>query len=277
MKSHNKIGLIFVFLFSLSFLVSFGQCGTTTVETTKTIYADRDTYVEDYYGDSNFGGKDYLFIGDHILGYAHTFLHFDLSEIPEVCTKAYLSLDFYYISETIDISIYTTSNDWTEYGLTWINAPSEGSRVSHFTEIAEGKVYQFDISNFMESWSSSEISFIVKELSYSETGYIQFTSKEGAYYDDDKPHLLVSYEEEVAYMDSLIPVFIIVGGLISIGIVIFILQKRKTRKIMENQITEVRLSEAHPSSTTISSTFCSNCGTKMRVGTFCTKCGKKQT
>ena len=270
-----KFCLIFVFLLSLSFLVSFGQCKTTTVENTKTIYTDRDTYIDNYYGDSNFGGKDYLFIGDHFSGYAHTFLHFDLSEIPEVCTKAYLSLDFYYISKTIDISIYTTGNDWTEYALTWINAPSEGSLVSHFIEIAEGKVYQFDISNFMESWSSNEISFIVKEFDYSETGYIQFTSKEGAYYDADKPHLLVSYEEEVAYIDPLVLVFIIVGGLITIGIVIFVLEKRKTRKIMVNQITEVHPSEVHPPSS-ISSTFCSNCGEKMRVGTFCTKCGKKQ-
>ena len=221
--------------------------------------------------------ENYLFIGDHFSGYAHTFLHFDLSEIPEVCTKAYLSLDFYYISKTIDISIYSTGNDWTEYGLTWINAPSEGSLVSHFIEIAEGKVYQFNISNFMESWSSNEISFIVKEFDYSETGYIQFTSKEGAYLDADKPHLLVSYEEDVAYIDLLVPVFIIVGGLITIGIVIFLVQKRKKRKIKENQITEVHPSEVRPSFSSISNTFCSNCGTKMRVGTFCTNCGKKST
>lgn len=269
MKSYNKIELIFVLLLSLSFLVSFGQC--RTVEITKAIYTDRDTYIDNYYGDSNFGGKDYLFIGDHFSGYTHTFLHFDLSEISEVCTKAYLSLDFYYISETIDITIYTTSNDWTEYGLTWINAPSEGSLVSHFVEIAEGKVYQFNISNFMESWSSNEISFIVKEFDYSETGYIQLSSKEGAYNDADKPHLLVYYEEEIEYFNPLIPVFIIVGGLIAIGIVIFILQKRKTRKIMENLQTEVL--PPYPTSGII----CSNCGAKIVVGTFCTKCGKKQT
>lgn len=275
MKSYNKIGLIFVFLLSLSFLVSFGQCRTTTVETTKTIYTDRDTYIDSYNGDSNYGGKNYLFIGDHFSGYDHTFLHFDLSEIPEVCTKAYLSLDFYYISETIDISIYTTGNDWSEYGLTWINAPSEGSLVSHFAEIAEGKVYQFNISNFMESWSLNEISFIVKEFDYSETGYIQLSSKEGAYYDADKPHLLISYEEEVEDFDPLFIIFIIVGGIITIGIVVFLVQKSKTRKIKENQITEVHPSEVHPSYT-ISGTICSNCGAKMRVGTFCTKCGRKQ-
>lgn len=56
-------------------------------------------------------------------------------------------------------------------------------------------------------------------------------SKEGAYYDADKPHLLVSYEEEVEYFDPLFIIFIIVGGIITIGIVVFVIQKKKFYRI----------------------------------------------
>ena len=270
MKSYQKLSLFLMLLLSLTVFASFGQCRTE--ERTKRIYTDRDTYIDSYSVDSNYGGKDYLCIGELIIGYDHTFLHFDLSEIPEVFTKVYLSLDFYHLSETIDISIYSTLSSWTEYGLTWTNAPSEGSLVSHFVDIAEENVYHFGIYNFMESWNSNEISFIVKEFDYSETGYIQLSSKEGAYFNNDKPHLLFYYEVEIEDVNLLIPIFLIVGVAITVGIVIVLVKKSKTRKITESMETKTQ------SPYSISDNICSNCGAKIGVGAdFCTNCGKKQT
>lgn len=269
MKSYKKLSLFLILFLSLSVFVSFGQC--FTVENTKEIYADRDTYIDSYSVNSNYGGKDYLCIGELIIGYDHTFLHFDLSEIPEVFTKAYLSLNFYYVPETIDISIYSTSSNWNELGLTWINAPSEGSLVGHFVDIAESKVYIFGIYNFMESWSASEITFIVKEFDYSEPGYIQLSSREGATSDTNKPHLLFYYEVEIEDLAILIPILIIVGIAIFIGIVVYLGKNSKTRKIQETSQPKT------PSPYAVSNAFCSNCGAKTQVGSFCTNCGKKQT
>lgn len=131
MKSCNKLALIF-FLLSLSFLMSFGQCMTHIETRTKKIYTDRDTYIDSYSTDSNYGGKDWISIGELLIGYDHTFLHFDLREAPVEFIQAYLTLNFYYIPETIDISFYTTANNWSELSLTWINAPSEDLLISHF-------------------------------------------------------------------------------------------------------------------------------------------------
>ncbi len=268
MKSYQKLNLFLILFLSLTAFASFGQ--SRTEERTKRIYTDRDTYIDSYSVDSNYGGKDWLLIGEMIIGYDHTFLHFDLSEIPEEFTKAYLSLDFYFVPETIDISIYSTSSNWNELGMTWGNAPGEGSLVGHFVDIAESKVYTFGIFNFMESWIASEITFIVKEFDYSEPGYIQLSSREGANTNSDKPHLLFYYEVEIEDIYLILPIVIISGIVITIGIVVYLVKNSKTRKIPE--ISQPKT----PSPYAFSNAFCSNCGTKIQVGSFCTNCGKKQ-
>jgi len=271
MKSYQKLNLFLILLLSLNVFASFGQ--SITIERTKKIYADRDTYIYSNSVSSNYGGKNYLCIGELIMGYDHTFLHFDLSEIPEVFTKADLSLDFYYLPETIDISIYSTSSNWNELGLTWANAPSEGSLVGHFVDIAEVDVYHFGIYNFMESWSSSEISFIVKEYDYSETGYIQLSSREGANIDTDKPHLIFYYEEEIDDISVIVTISIIAGVVIIIGIVVFLAKENKTRNVQQSPLQPhqpIKLAQ------TTSQKFCFECGHKLPTdATFCTNCGKK--
>lgn len=270
MKSCNKLALIF-FLLSLSFLISFGRCGSH-IETRNTkIFADRDTYIDSYSTDSNYGGKDWLCVGELIIGYDHAFLHFDLREAPEEFTVVYLTLDFYYIPETIRISFYTTANNWNELSLTWDNAPSEDLLIGHYSNIAEERIYNFNIRAFMASWNDDEISIIVKEYDFSETGYIQLSSKEGAYSNSDKPCLNFNYEVEID--DSYIP-FVIIGVLaaaITITIVAIIYKKRKAK--LREDILPAKASDTPYAIS--ASKLCSNCGTKVN-NQFCTNCGKEQ-
>ena len=122
----------------------------------------------------------------------------------------------------------------------------------------------------MESWSASEITFIVKEYDYSEPGYIQLSSREGANTDSDKPHLIFYYDEEIDDINIIVPIVMIAGLGITICIVIILVKKSKPRNIPKDVKTKI------PSPYAFSNTFCSNCGTKIQVGEFCTNCGKKQ-
>ena len=66
MKSYRKLNLFLILLLSLTVFASFGQ--SLTIERTKKIYTDRDTYIDSYSVDSNYGGKDWLLIGELIIG-----------------------------------------------------------------------------------------------------------------------------------------------------------------------------------------------------------------
>lgn len=267
MKSCNKLAIIF-FLLSLSFLISFGRCNRYIEIRTKSIFADRDTYIDSNSTDSNYGGKDWISIGELIIGYDHAFLHFDLRGAPEEFNMVYITLYFFYISETIDISFYTTANNWSELSLTWNNAPSEDLLIRHFLNIAEEGRINFNIWSFMHSWNDDEISIIIEEYDDSETGYIQASSKEGANSESYKP--CINYEYEVGIDLTIIPFVII--GVVAITITIVIRYKRKKRKIRE----EILPAKLFDSPYTIStSKFCSNCGAKVN-SQFCTNCGKEQ-
>lgn len=146
MKSSQKLDLILIIFISLTILTPFNQGATE--ERSKRIYSNRDSYIRDISLTSNYGGQDYLCVGQLITGFNHAFLHFNLAEIPEDITKVGLSLYCYYVPETFRLSIHTTDNSWTELGITWSNAPSEGSLVANF-EIASDGHWSFIITNFM--------------------------------------------------------------------------------------------------------------------------------
>ena len=167
--------------------------GNTRDATVSTV-AEKDAYVDTYYPTSNYGGKDWLIFGDYILGWNEAYLHFSFSDKPAGWTKAEISIDMYSVSETFTVTVSLINDTWDEYTINWINKPEHREIITSFT-VSEGSIYKIDITNYIEGRNS--ISICVNASDYMQTGYVQGSSREGAFSSEYYPQLIWTYPETV--------------------------------------------------------------------------------
>ena len=91
---------------------------------TRSIVATEDATIRAQDPTSNFGGNPELQIG-YELDWLEAFIKFDLLSAPKDFKKAVLKLEWTYLSIIIVLEIYQTSTNWSEYSITWDNAPQE--------------------------------------------------------------------------------------------------------------------------------------------------------
>jgi hypothetical protein len=96
-----------------------------------------DSYVDSYSQNTNYGTSTTLKIrtGNNTsssLSNVRAFLIFDMTKAPTNITILGANLSVYYISSLSNgryrnISVYNTSNNWSEGAITWANQPAEGT------------------------------------------------------------------------------------------------------------------------------------------------------
>ncbi|MFX1393522.1 MAG: DNRLRE domain-containing protein [Promethearchaeota archaeon] len=250
-------------------------------EDEKTTEAEMDSYVNSYNPTSNYGESDWLKVGEFI-GYYITYIYFDFEDEPDDWEEAEISLDFFSISETIEVNMYLVSSSWEELSITWIDRPTEGVLIEKFT-VAEEKIYKSDISDLVEDLlDDDEEGFsICLNTSYTSTGHIYIHSEEGAYDDDEAPLLIWTYNilPEVEFDIPLIMTIISIVAGIGIAVLLSVLyftrwRKKEPGKPMTPKPTVVEPVQPIPREPVAQ--FCSYCGLKVDMSKkYCSHCGTK--
>lgn len=124
------------------------------INKTRSVVAIEDSTISADDPISNFGGDIQLQIG-YEFDWLEAFIKFDLSDIPKDFNKAILKLEWTYLSIIIVLEIYETSSNWSEYSITWDNAPQE--RILIASGIVENRVLSYEITEALtvdQDWFS---------------------------------------------------------------------------------------------------------------------------
>ena len=185
--------------------------------------ADKDTYVDSDSATSNYGGDDWLIFGNYLTGWREAYVHFSFEDKPDDFTKAEIAIDCYSISETFDITIVMINETWSETELTWMNKPNSSDVITTMT-VSEEKRYKVDISDYIEG---DGISICINASDYTQGGYVQGSSSEGAIQDEDYPQLIWTYEKEDEEPSILgYNIFFLIAAISVISFLVLIRQKR---------------------------------------------------
>lgn len=169
--------------------------------TTKSTIADKDSYVDSSNPTSNYGGQDWLIFGDYITSWREAYLNFDFSDKPSEWTKAEISIDMYYISETFNITVSLIEDNWGETTITWLNKPDHGEIIANLT-VSEEKIYKIDVSEFI---SGDGISICINASDFLQNGYVQGSSSEGYFFSEDAPQLIWTYNDILTDLMTFLP------------------------------------------------------------------------
>ncbi|KKK62388.1 hypothetical protein LCGC14_3004840, partial [marine sediment metagenome] len=120
MKDKKSIILLSLIFFS-SVLIYITPTRAIIKDQIISTIAEKDTYVNSGDGLSNFGGQDYALGGYYFGGdIVEAYFFFNFSDKPLNYIKAEISLDFWSVSQTMNVSICLIEEDWDEYSMTWI-------------------------------------------------------------------------------------------------------------------------------------------------------------
>lgn len=145
--------------------------------------------------DINYGAESEMFVvngTDQDLA-QKAYVSFDLSDTIEV-DKAIVRL---YASSTAScsISVYETTDDWTEGDITWTNAPVIGELISTTQVDTLAQYYEWDITSYVVDNLGASISIVFNDESAS-GAMVNINSKEGA----NTPELLLITENTYHYV-----------------------------------------------------------------------------
>ena len=190
-----------------------------------------DSHTESSNPDVNYGGASSLYsyyyeyeLFDEISTYEHhTWLRFDLSEIPSEATVNSIILrvhTFFTTSTTNKVGVFLCSNtDWGEMEITWNNCPEVTGQPIDIVYIGSSDTdYDFDVTSAVKG--KDVVTLILKTLEPTElVGWADFVSKEyvlSKYH----PKLVVDYTtpSQPLIIDPLWGVLIM--GLIVVAVVI---------------------------------------------------------
>lgn len=259
MKNRTKIIGIMIFFIGLS-----GLSIQTRGSIVKNIEPIADAYINSYFSDDNYGASDYLSLGELLLGREVSYIKFDIPDNDREIISAIISTYWYnFMCETwLEVSVGKTSNSWSEYTITWNNAPYYYEELIATSMITDGDYFSFDVLDYITS--GGLFSIIIWEVNSPYTGeYLQSDSKENDLM-PNPANLRIEYKEK---FEDVLPSLIggVVGGVSAIvgfvGIVFYWRYKRKGREIIQIQEPTVL--------------YCSNCGSVLE-GEFCSNCGKRK-
>jgi len=170
--------------------------GTKTV-TISTI-ASKDSFVKQTYPNANYGHLDFFLLGrDAYSAAMEAYFYFDFSDKPSSWTKAEISIEFYSILSTTNVTMYLIERSWEELSITWNNKPSKDEIITSFLINAEDsyKNIYFDVSSYIVGRTNISICLWTPEvISYQQ---IQGTTREN--YNPRPPgkvpHLIWTYPE----------------------------------------------------------------------------------
>ena len=257
--------------------------------------AEMDSYVDRDYPYSNYGGVSYLKVGGSGGHYA-TYIYFDFDDEPDDWEEVEISLDFFYVYTTVDVVVYLASSEWDELAITYTYRPIVGGFIKTFRASTEG-TYKFDVSDVVEDLldDDEEGMAICLNVSSTNAGYIYITSDEGAYFEDDAPLLIWTYNivPDIDYGLIIVIILLIVVPIATASILIILYftkwRKRAPRKpvvpskevVAPTPPSKVEPSpppsRVEPSPPPTSIKICESCGNPLppNAKEYCPNCGKK--
>ena len=165
----------------------------TAYSTTVSQVADKDTYVDTFGSDAtaNFGGKDWIIFGMYLSNPAETYIHFNFTNKPANVISAVVSVDCYSVSQTFNFTASVVTDARGEFTTTWMNKPNHAQVIGTYLATSSGS-YNIDVTNFT---SGTDLSICLNASNYSQQGYIQAASREGAYSFEPAPTIAWTYYE----------------------------------------------------------------------------------
>lgn len=168
-KKTSYVIVLFIYIASI-----FSILTPISLASTSSRLADKDSYVDSYYPNSNYGGVNWLIFGDYLLGPAEAYINFDTYSPPAGWTKAEIQINMYNISETTNLTISVVNVGWMEFSITWSTKPLVAQQITTLTVSTE-QIYTIDVTNFI-SGSNLIIHIAASNLP---TGHVYATSKQG--------------------------------------------------------------------------------------------------
>ncbi len=282
------IGLILIFNFTIGVVTVRAEDDDDdddALEDEERTVAEKDTYVSMGDPTTNYGGANHLTVGRWISAPNEAYLYFEFEDEPDDWKEVEISLDFYFISETMIVEIYLIEADWDELTITWINKPSKSILIKSLTA-AEDDIYKFEVTDDVEDLLDDDeegISICIS-VNITQQGYFWVTSDEGQYEEDDAPLLIWTYDivDEVDYFTVIVViiVIIIIGGVVGIVLVVDNRKKKKVRPkeptsaIPMTEYQEIEQNKPVEPIDGLVGSFCPSCGVKLTNKLkFCSSCG----
>ena len=191
-KIYFLVGILFIIGFTFNTLPARAIIRDQTIST----IAEKDTYVNSDDPLSNFGGQNYVFSGFYWGGdIVEAYFFFNFSDKPSTYTKAEISLDFWGVSQTMNVSIVLIEEEWDEYLMIWINKPTKGTEIISMI-ITQSDIYTINMTNYITGRNNLSICVYIKVENYV-SDYFYITSREGFYSwaPEDAPQLIWTYPE----------------------------------------------------------------------------------
>lgn len=242
-------------IFGLIFI--FGMISNTYVrgatETISTL-ADKDCYVSSSSPDTNYGddtvyfrvGYSYCWIKKSASWY-ESYFHFNFSDKPSDYIKAEISIFFFDVPRTIDVSVILIMESWDEDTITWNNYAKHEQVItniilSEYSYTAEPEITKIDVTDYIPICLNAGLSGI--SICINATDALQnqlvlgFTRTTSTSFPSAKPHLIWTYDTSTGNGDGNgdttttingYNLLIIVGLMLGIGTIL--IKKRKIKSI----------------------------------------------
>jgi hypothetical protein len=143
-------------------------------------YAVQDTYITHLDPARNFGNESYLHVSNHSSGLSMIFLYF------QITTKVYDKSVFLSLTSTAGfgnavLSLYTVTEEWDEYNVTFDKCPPIGEYIQNCSQgirLANSYryTYSFDVTSAIQNQPSLNVAIILENS----TDHEIFFSREGS-------------------------------------------------------------------------------------------------
>jgi hyaluronate lyase len=164
-----------------------------------TLYSAADAFVRDgTYATTNYGATTYVTVKNDAAGYVRKGLFkFNLASVPGTIDSATLKLTATSVGTSgISHNLYQTTTDgWTETGVTWNTRPANGSLLASYAVPALNTAVQLDVTSAATGVMSGTklLSLGVEAAAnYGSNGSVDYASKENAN-TGYRPALVVTY------------------------------------------------------------------------------------
>ena len=164
-----------------------------------------DTYARDDMPKLNYGHDHDMFVGVNSNGTKYrSFLRFVIDSIPEgkKIKRATLVLSRLNTRQSNIIGVYDIhqGQEWTEYGLTWDNQPTQGTLIKTYDSGVRPGTSEIDLTSYVSEWyegGRSHNGFMLRALDELESlgKYKQYGTREG----DHPPYLEIEYYDPTVY------------------------------------------------------------------------------
>ncbi len=150
-----------------------------------------DSYIHDANATINYGTATSLIVKKGTTtNFRKTFVKFDLSSSGITVISSAVVRTYASSAVAMIMNVHQVSDSWTETGITWNNAPAEGTIIATTSMPATPGYYEWDITSYVQSQfgSSDKIISLVFYSATVSSPTINFNSREAA---TDKPELVI--------------------------------------------------------------------------------------